>query len=87
MQARPMALELDGDIVRDVRIGLGGVATIPWRAHKAEQALLGKRLNEASATAAASTQNSRTPARASRTSTKCPRQGDAGAFAPLKRKR
>jgi xanthine dehydrogenase YagS FAD-binding subunit len=48
-----VALELDGDIVRDVRIGLGGVATIPWRARKAEQALVGKRLNEASATAAA----------------------------------
>jgi xanthine dehydrogenase YagS FAD-binding subunit len=48
-----IALDLDGDIVRDVRIGLGGVATIPWRAHKAEQALRGQRLNEASATAAA----------------------------------
>jgi xanthine dehydrogenase YagS FAD-binding subunit len=48
-----VALELDGDIVRDVRIGLGGVATIPWRARKAEQELVGKRLNEASATAAA----------------------------------
>jgi xanthine dehydrogenase YagS FAD-binding subunit len=48
-----VALDLDGDVVRDVRIGLGGVATIPWRAHKAEQALRGQRLDEASATAAA----------------------------------
>jgi xanthine dehydrogenase YagS FAD-binding subunit len=48
-----VALELDGDVVRDVRIGLGGVATIPWRARKAEKALLGARLSEASATAAA----------------------------------
>jgi xanthine dehydrogenase YagS FAD-binding subunit len=48
-----VALDLDGDVVRDVRIGLGGVATIPWRAHKAEKVLRGQRLNEASATAAA----------------------------------
>jgi len=48
-----VALELDGDLVRDVRIGLGGVATVPWRARKAEQVLRGKRLTESSATAAA----------------------------------
>ena len=48
-----VALDLDGDTVRDVRIGLGGVATTPWRATAAEAALKGKRLDEASATAAA----------------------------------
>jgi xanthine dehydrogenase YagS FAD-binding subunit len=48
-----VALEMEGDVVRDVRIGLGGVATIPWRAHTAEQMLRGKRLTEATATAAA----------------------------------
>ena len=48
-----VALDLDGDVVRDVRIGLGGVATIPWRAHRAEAMLRGNRLTEASAGAAA----------------------------------
>ncbi len=48
-----VALDLDGDVMRDVRIGLGGVATIPWRARRAEAALRGHRLTEASASAAA----------------------------------
>ena len=48
-----VALDLDGDIIRDVRIGLGGVATVPWRARRAETALRGRELTEASASAAA----------------------------------
>jgi xanthine dehydrogenase YagS FAD-binding subunit len=48
-----VALDLNGDVLRDVRIGLGGVATIPWRARKAEEMLRGKPLTEANATAAA----------------------------------
>ncbi len=48
-----VALDLDGDVVRDVRIGLGGVATIPWRAHRAEAMLRGQRLTEKSAGVAA----------------------------------
>ncbi len=48
-----IALKLEGDVVSDVRIGLGGVATTPWRAHKAEAALRGRCLTEASATEAA----------------------------------
>ncbi|USI73891.1 FAD binding domain-containing protein [Sphingomonas morindae] len=48
-----VALEMDGDVVRDARIGLGGVATIPWRARTAERMLRGRRLTEASANAAA----------------------------------
>ena len=39
-------------VVADARIVLGGVAPIPYRAAKAEAALMGKPLNEASATAA-----------------------------------
>ena len=35
------ALDLDGDVVREVRIALGGVAHKPWRATTAEQALRG----------------------------------------------
>jgi xanthine dehydrogenase YagS FAD-binding subunit len=34
-------LTLDGTIVTGVRLALGGVATIPWRARRAEVALLG----------------------------------------------
>jgi xanthine dehydrogenase YagS FAD-binding subunit len=38
------AFELDGGVVRDVRIVLGGVAHKPWRAHAAEAALRGQPL-------------------------------------------
>jgi xanthine dehydrogenase YagS FAD-binding subunit len=48
-----VALDLDGGVVREVRIGLGGVAAKPWRSHEAEAALLGRPLTEASAQAAA----------------------------------
>jgi xanthine dehydrogenase YagS FAD-binding subunit len=33
------AVERDGDSIRDVRIALGGVAHVPWRAHVAEERL------------------------------------------------
>ena len=48
-----VALDLDGDTVRNVRIGLGGVAYKPWRAVESEAMLTGKPLTEASAEAAA----------------------------------
>ena len=48
-----VALDLDGEVLRDVRIGLGGVATIPWRARRAEALLRGQKLTEATASAAA----------------------------------
>jgi xanthine dehydrogenase YagS FAD-binding subunit len=48
-----VALDLDGDTVRAARIALGGVATVPWRAREAEQALQGRTLDEAAAVAAA----------------------------------
>lgn len=41
-----VALTLDGETVRDARIALGGVATIPWRARDAERSLIGQRLTE-----------------------------------------
>jgi xanthine dehydrogenase YagS FAD-binding subunit len=47
------ALELEGGAVRDARIVMGGVAHKPWRAEKAERALAGRRLDEASIAAAA----------------------------------
>jgi xanthine dehydrogenase YagS FAD-binding subunit len=48
-----VALDLDGERVRHARIALGGVATVPWRAREAEQALEGETLDEASAAKAA----------------------------------
>ncbi len=48
-----VGLALDGDRVREARIGLGGVAYRPWRSREAEAALNGRRLTEASAAAAA----------------------------------
>jgi xanthine dehydrogenase YagS FAD-binding subunit len=48
-----VALDLDGGKVRQARIALGGVATIPWRATAAEAVLKGNALDEKSANAAA----------------------------------
>ena len=48
-----VALDLRDGIVREARIGLGGVATKPWRAHAAEAALAGRRFDAAAAEAAA----------------------------------
>ncbi len=53
LTAAAVALDLDGDTVREARIALGGVATVPWRAHEAEAALRGKTLDEATAIQAA----------------------------------
>ena len=47
-----VALDMDGDTVREARIALGGVATRPWRAREAERALAGRALNDATARAA-----------------------------------
>jgi len=44
-----VALDMDGDVVRDARIAVGGLATRPWRAQVAEQSLVGKTLTEAAA--------------------------------------
>lgn len=48
-----VGLDMDGDTVREARIGLGGVATKPWRAREAEAVLTGQILTEAVATRAA----------------------------------
>jgi xanthine dehydrogenase YagS FAD-binding subunit len=36
-----LALRVDGGVIADVRLALGGVATKPWRARRAEQVLMG----------------------------------------------
>ena len=38
---------MEGDTIADIRIALGGVATVPWRAREAEAALRGGPLDEA----------------------------------------
>ncbi len=48
-----VGLDLDGGVVKQARIGLGGMAYRPWRAEAAEAALVGKPLTEDSAHAAA----------------------------------
>ena len=48
-----VALDMEGDIVRQARIALGGVATRPWRAHDAEAVLQGQPLTPEVARAAA----------------------------------
>jgi xanthine dehydrogenase YagS FAD-binding subunit len=48
-----VALDMDGEIVRQARIGLGGMAYRPWRSREAEALLIGKALSEATAGAAA----------------------------------
>ena len=48
-----VALDLDGDNVRQVRIGISGPVAVPWRSREAEALLTGKPLTEANATAAA----------------------------------
>lgn len=40
---------MDGDIVDDVRLALGGVATVPWRANAAEASLIGEPLTRENA--------------------------------------
>jgi xanthine dehydrogenase YagS FAD-binding subunit len=48
-----VALEIRDGRVREARIGLGGVATVPWRAHEAEAVLVGLPLDAARAGEAA----------------------------------
>jgi len=47
-----VALQMDGDTVRDVRIAVGGLATRPWRARAAELTLVGRPLTTQAARAA-----------------------------------
>ena len=48
-----VVLEMEGDKARRVRIALGGVASVPWRAVEAEAELNGKPINEETAARAA----------------------------------
>ncbi|MBV8145303.1 MAG: xanthine dehydrogenase family protein subunit M [Gammaproteobacteria bacterium] len=48
-----VALQLEGEMVREARVALGGVATVPWRAREAEEVLRGAVLDESLAQRAA----------------------------------
>jgi xanthine dehydrogenase YagS FAD-binding subunit len=48
-----VALDLEDGTVREARIALGGVSTVPWRASDAEAALRGKSIDDQSLAAAA----------------------------------
>jgi xanthine dehydrogenase YagS FAD-binding subunit len=41
-----VVLDLDGDTIRSARLGLGGVATKPWRATEAERSLTGRKASD-----------------------------------------
>ena len=53
LAAAAVALDLADGAVREARIALGGVATVPWRARAAEAVLKGRPLDEAAAQEAA----------------------------------
>jgi len=46
-----VALRVEGEVVREARVMLGAVATVPLRSEAAEQALIGRRLDDATAEA------------------------------------
>jgi len=50
--AAAIAIRAEAGVVRDARVVLGQVATIPWRSAPAEKALVGRRLDAAAAEAA-----------------------------------
>jgi xanthine dehydrogenase iron-sulfur cluster and FAD-binding subunit A len=41
-----VVLDLDGDTIRAARLGLGGIATKPWRATEAEHILTGRKASD-----------------------------------------
>jgi xanthine dehydrogenase YagS FAD-binding subunit len=48
-----VAVDLSAGVIRDARVGLGGIATKPWRSHDAERVLVGKPATPATFRAAA----------------------------------
>lgn len=53
LSSAAVGLDMADGVVRDARIGLGGLAAKPWRAREAENALRGRRLDEPAAQEAA----------------------------------
>lgn len=48
-----VALDLDGRTIKDSRVALGGVATLPWRSAEAEANLKGQEINDTTVSTAA----------------------------------
>jgi xanthine dehydrogenase YagS FAD-binding subunit len=48
-----IALDVEDGLIRDARVALGGVATVPWRAREAESLLKGQKFDDALAQRAA----------------------------------
>jgi xanthine dehydrogenase YagS FAD-binding subunit len=46
LSSAAIALEVRDGIIRDARVALGGVATVPWRAREAEALLKGQKLDD-----------------------------------------
>jgi xanthine dehydrogenase YagS FAD-binding subunit len=53
LAAVALTLTIDGGVVRDARLVLGGVAPVPWRVERAEKALIGQKPDAATARSAA----------------------------------
>jgi xanthine dehydrogenase YagS FAD-binding subunit len=53
LSSAAVALDVQDGVVRDARVALGGVATVPWRAREAEALLKGQRFDDALAGRAA----------------------------------
>jgi xanthine dehydrogenase YagS FAD-binding subunit len=47
-----LAARVEGGVIKDARLVLGGVAPIPWRCTKAEKALVGRKIDDETCTAA-----------------------------------
>src|SRR5206468_1575239 len=48
-----IALDVEGGVIREARVALGGVATVPWRSRSAEELLRGQKFDDALAERAA----------------------------------
>ncbi|MBR0777432.1 xanthine dehydrogenase family protein subunit M [Bradyrhizobium diazoefficiens] len=46
LSSAAIALDVQDGVIRDARVALGGVATVPWRAHDAEALLKGQKFND-----------------------------------------
>lgn len=53
LSSAAIALDEQNGVIRDARVALGGVATVPWRAYEAEAQIKGKKIDKALAQRAA----------------------------------
>jgi xanthine dehydrogenase YagS FAD-binding subunit len=47
LSSAAVALDIQDGVIRDARLALGGVATVPWRSREAEALLKGQKLDDA----------------------------------------